>query len=87
MGMFDAGPVLLDSAATLFAVLEELAGADALTWRGGIDVWGEENPPRPATWRLQLNDAKGNSVSAHVGDYLVLTYGRMLVLDAAEVAG
>lgn len=85
MGMFfDGGPVHLDSPATLFAVLAELAGEDALAWRGQIDVWGEENPPQPAKWRLQLNDAKGNKVIAMLGDYLVLTYGRLLVLDAVE---
>lgn len=86
MGMFDSGPVHLDSPETLFAVLRELAGEDALTWRGVIDVWGEQNPPQPAKWRIQLNDDKGNGVTASVGDYLVLTYGRMLVLDASEAA-
>jgi len=85
MGMFDSGPVHLDSPAQLFEVLQELAGEDALTWRGVIDVWGEQNPPGPAKWRLQLNDDKGNKVTAQVGDYLVLTYGRLLVLDADEV--
>ena len=87
MGMFDlvGAPVHLDCAATMFAVLEDLAGEDALTWRGGVDVWGEQNPPGPAKWRIQLTDNKGNSVAALLGQYLVLVYGRMLVLDAAEV--
>lgn len=85
MGFFDDGlPVHLDSADTLFAVLQELAGEDALTWRGSVDVWGEENPPGPARWRLELNDNKGNKETAYVGQYLVLTYGRLLVLDAEE---
>lgn len=84
MGMFDSGPVHLDSPETMFAVLRELAGEDALTWRGQIDVWGEQNPPGPARWRLQLNDAKGNKETALEGQYLAITYGRLLVLDAAE---
>ncbi len=82
--MFDSGPIHLDSPATMFAVLSELAGEDALAWRGVLDVWGEQNPPGPAKWRLQLNDNKGNKVEAIAGQYLVLTYGRMLVLDASE---
>lgn len=86
MGMFDSGPVHLDSPATLFAVLQELVGDDALTWRGSIDVWGEQNPPGPAKWRIQLNDNKDNKVAAAwVGDYLALAYGRLLVLDASEM--
>lgn len=84
MSLFANGPVHLDSPATLFAVLGELVGDDALTWRGSIDVWGEQNPPGPAKWRIQLNDNKGNSVTASIGDYLALVYGRLLVLDADE---
>lgn len=89
MSLFDSGPVLLDSPETMLAVLRELAGADALTWRGVIDVWGTENGT--ATWRLQLNNDKadepGGKVSAVVGDYLALTYGRLLKLTADEVSG
>lgn len=36
-------------------------------------------------WRLQVNDNKGNGVVAYRGQYLHLTYGRLLVLDADEV--
>ena len=61
--LFDDGPVLLDGPDTMFAVLKELAGENALAYRGGIDVWGEENPPGPAKWRLKLNDDKGNKWS------------------------
>ncbi len=79
------GPVHLDTPETMFAVLRELSGEDGLTWRGGITVWGEENPPGPAKWRLEMNDNKGNKVSADQGQHLVLTYGRLLVLDDGEV--
>lgn len=80
--MLDNGPVLLDSGTTMFALLDELSGEDALTWRGGVDVWGEQNPPGPKKWRLQLNDDKGHpTITAFVGQYLVLVYGRILVLD------
>lgn len=86
MGMFDNGPVLLDSPETMFAVLRELVGPDGLTWRGHIDVFGEENPPSPAKWTLEINDNKGNRpATAIIGQYLALAYGRMLVLNADEV--
>lgn len=85
MALFDGGPVLLDSPETMFAVLRELVGEDGLTYRGGIQCWGEENPPGPAKWVLEVNDNKENRVSVGLGQYLVLTYGRMLVLDADEV--
>lgn len=87
MGMFDgvdSGPVHLDSYETMCAVLKELVGEDGLIWRGGVAGWGEENPPRPVQWSLELNDNKGNKVAARIGDYLVMAYGRLLVLDAVE---
>jgi len=87
MSVFGAGPVLLDSPETMLAALRELAGGDALAWRGQIDVWnvGEDS----AQWRLELNNDKGpgegNTVTAFLGDYLVFTYGRLLRLTADEV--
>lgn len=92
MSLFDNGPVLLDSPEKMLAVLRELAGDDALTWRGVIDVWGEQNPePQPARWRLQLNndhaDEPGGRVIAYVGDYLALAYGRLLKLTEEEATG
>lgn len=87
MAVFGSGPVLLDSPETMLAVLRELAGDDALQWRGMVDVWnvGEDS----AQWRLELNNDKGpgegNVVQAVIGDYLVFTYGRLLKLSADEV--
>lgn len=87
MAVFGEGPVLLDSPATMLAVLSELAGVDAVAWRGQIDVWnlGEDT----AVWRLELNNDKGsgdgNTVQAVIGDYLVFTYGRLLKLSADEI--
>lgn len=87
MALFGSGPVLLDTPEKMLAALKELSGADATQWRGQIDVWnvGEDT----ATWRLELNNDQGpgdgNTVSAVLGDYLVLTYGRLLKLTADEV--
>lgn len=91
--LFDSGPVLLDGPETMFAVLKELAGENALTYRGSVEVWGEENPPGPAKWRLRLNDDKGNKVQSLItqsdgvlqGEYLAKVYGRLLVLSADDV--
>lgn len=82
MSVFDDGPVLLDGPATMLAVLRELVGVDALTWRGQIDVW---NTGELAVWRIELNDAKGNGVQALQGQYLALSYNRLLVLDADDI--
>lgn len=91
--LFDSGPVLLDGPDTMLAILKELAGENALKYRGGIDVWGEQNPPGPAKWRLRLNDDKGNKVQSLItqsdgvleGEYLAKVYGRLIVLAADEV--
>ena len=80
--VFADGPVLLDTPAKMLTVLTELVADDATTWRGMIDVWDTGNG---AAWRVELNDDKSNQVSANQGQYLVLTYGRLLVLDADEV--
>lgn len=82
MALFGSGPVHLDSPETMFAVLRELVGGDAATWRGMIDVWDQNGS---TVWRIEVNDDKGHSVSAVQGDYLVLTYGRLLKLDPSEV--
>lgn len=92
MSIFDDGPVLLDSRETMFAVLCELVGPDAMKWRGNIDVWGVGEGVSPK-WRLYLNDDKGNKINSRIdlsngvliGEYLAMAYGRLLVLDASEV--
>ncbi|WP_131809220.1 hypothetical protein [Mycolicibacterium setense] len=92
MSVFDSGPVLLDTPEKMFAVLRELSGGDALTWRGSVECWGE-GVGQSAKWRLRVNDDKSNKISSRIdlqegvliGEYLVLTYGRLLVLDASEV--
>lgn len=52
----------------------------------GFDV--PQNPSK-VTWRLSLQNnlgpGDGNSVTAYIGDYLVMTYGRLLKLTADEV--
>ena len=71
-------------------VLTHLSGGDALAWRGSITVWGSETG---AQWRLYLNDDKGNKIVSTVdqndgalqGEYLHMTYGRLLVLAPSEV--
>lgn len=92
--VFADGPVLLDDEFKMMNVLSELAGPDSLTWRGTIDTWNVGDASAPAgvvvpedgvLWRLQVNDNKGNGVVAYRGQYLHLTYGRLLVLDADEV--
>lgn len=85
MSVFDDGPVLLSSPAVMLAVFEELVGPDGLTWRGGIDAWNTSGEPGDVTWRLMLNDDKGNSVSAVQGQYLAMAYNRLLVLDDADL--
>lgn len=82
MAIFDSGPVHLDGPEVMLAALTELVADDASKWRGSIDVWDTGDG---VTWRVELNDDKGNQVSALQGQYLVLTYGRLLVLDADEV--
>ena len=92
--VFADGPVLLKDQYVMTDVLSELVGEDALTWRGGMDVWNVGDAAAPAgvvvpdggmIWRLQINDNKGNSITAYQGQHVVLTYGRLLVLDADEV--
>ncbi|OBB15450.1 hypothetical protein A5731_00330 [Mycolicibacterium conceptionense] len=82
MSVFDSGPVLLDKPETMLKVLTELVADDATSWRGVIDVWDTGDG---AVWRVELNDDKSNQVRAVQGQYVVLTYGRLLVLDADEV--
>ncbi|MFV8136431.1 hypothetical protein ACNQR7_02550 [Mycolicibacterium senegalense] len=82
MSVFDSGPVLLDKPETILKVLTELVADDATSWRGVIDVWDTGDG---AMWRVELNDDKSNQVRAVQGQYVVLTYGRLLVLDADEV--
>lgn len=80
--VFADGPVLLDGPNIMLQVLTELVADDATSWRGMIDVWDTGDG---VMWRVELNDDKSNKVSAVQGQYMVLTYGRLLVLDADEV--
>lgn len=86
MSVFGAGPVLLDSPETMLSVLQELAGDTASQWRGMVDCW---NLGEGIQWRIELNNDKGpgdgNTVSAVLGEYLLLTYGKLLKLTADEV--
>ena len=84
VSMFSNGPVVLDTPETMFRVLKELAGGDASSWRGQVDVWNL-GPNEGWMWRVALNDDKGNKAAAQLGQAVVLTYGRLLVLDAHEV--
>lgn len=83
-GVFTNGHVYLDDRATMSAVLDELVGEDAAKFRGGMFAWPEQNPPGPAKWRIEINDHRGNQVSAMLGDHLVLAYGRLLKLTNDE---
>lgn len=78
------GHVHLTDRATMLAVLDELVGEDAAKFRGTVSSWPEANPPGPARWRIEVNDHRGNQVTAELGDHLVLTYGRLLRLSHAE---
>lgn len=83
MAIFGSGPVEVDSPEKMLDILKELAGDNASNWRGMIDVWyveGEGN-----RWRLEMNDDDGHTVTAHIGDYLVLSYGHLLRLDPSQV--
>jgi hypothetical protein len=84
MSVFDNGHVHLDSSTVMLDVLAELVGADAARWRGSVSSWPEANPPGPARWRIEVNDHRGNQVSAILGDHLVLAYGRLLRLTHDE---
>jgi hypothetical protein len=84
MSVFDNGHVHLDSAAVMMDVLAELVGADAAQWRGSVSSWPEDNPPGPAKWCIEVNDHRGNQVSAVLGDHMVLAYGRLLRLTHDE---
>jgi hypothetical protein len=84
MSVFDNGHVHLDSSTVMLDVLAELVGADAARWRGSVSSWPEANPPGPAKWRIEVNDHRGNQVSAMLGDHMVLAYGRLLRLTHDE---
>jgi hypothetical protein len=79
VALSDGQPVHLNTPEEMFAVLRELFGEDGSKYRGGVVGWPENE------WRLELNDDKGNQTIAELGQHLVLTYGRLLVLDADEV--
>jgi len=81
MTVFVGGHVHLDDRATLFAVLDELVGANAAKFRGTISAWPDAGAAR---WLIEINDTIGNTTQATLGDHLVLTYGRLLKLTDAE---
>lgn len=83
-GVFVDGHVHLDDRATMMAVLSELVGETADRFRGSVSSWPEDNPPGPARWRIEINDHRGNQVSAMLGDHLILVYGRLLRLSHDE---
>lgn len=83
VSMFESGPCLLDSPETMFRALRELVADDASRWRGTVAVWHLE--PAGTSWRMEINDDKGNQAVAVVGQSLLLTYGRLLVLNADEL--
>jgi hypothetical protein len=90
--LFDDGPVELDSSQKMHDVMAYLGAAETL-WAGGINMWPNESGE--TQFRLFLNDDKGNKIVSLVdqedgvllGEYLHMTYGRMLVLSASEVDG
>jgi hypothetical protein len=84
MSVFDNGHVHLNSAAVMMAALAELVGDDAARFRGTVSSWPEANPPGPAKWCIEVNDHRGNQVSAMLGDHMVLAYGRLLRLTHDE---
>lgn len=82
MSVFAGGPVRLDGPQTMLAVLVELVGDDASSWRGMIDCWDTGDG---VSWRLAVNDDKGNKATAVAGQHLALAYNRLLVLDDADL--
>lgn len=94
--VFDNGPVTLDSPETMFRVLYELTKNGAAQWRGELKVWesttripvkGISEPQEGTIWFLEINDDKGNTVTAVQNSVIVLTYGRLLVLNSNELEG
>lgn len=83
MSMFTNGPVHLNSPEQMLRVLKELVADDAARWRGHLDVWQLDD--QAPVWRLEVNDDAGRQVLVRQGDYLVLTYGQLLVVDADQV--
>jgi len=79
--MFTDGHVYLDSHTTLLAVLDELVGDNAATFRGTVAAWPVDDGSGPAKWSIELNDWKGNQTKAELGDHLVLTFGHLLRLS------
>ena len=82
--IFADGHVHLDTHATLLAVLDELVGDNADTFRGTVAAWPVGDGTEPARWSIELNDWKGNQTKAELGDHLVLTFGYLLRLSDAE---
>lgn len=83
--MFADGPVRLDTPDKMLRALKEMVGVDASRWRGGIDCWALSADDPTPVWRLQVNDDRGATVTVLQGQYLVVAYGRLLVLDPDEV--
>ena len=85
MSMFADGPVCLDTPDKMLRALKEMVGSDAARWRGTIDCWALSQEDPSPVWRLQVNDDRGLSVTVAQGQYLVVAYGRLIVLDPDEV--
>lgn len=83
MSVFGSGPVILDGPDIMLTVLKELVNDNAAKWRGSLSVW-QLDTGEP-TWVLEVNDDRENTFKVRAGQALVLTYGRLLVLDADEV--
>ena len=84
MTAFTDGHAHLTSRAVMLAALDELVGETAENFRGSVGAWPEQNPPGPAKWSIEINDWRGNTTHAELGDHLVLTYGRLLKISDAE---
>ena len=84
MSVFVDGHCHLDTRQTMVAAFEELCGENAKPFRGAVSCWPEGDGSTPAKWRLEANDWDGNSVTAQLGDHLILSYGRLLKLSDTE---
>ncbi|PQM51835.1 hypothetical protein C5U48_12990 [Mycolicibacter virginiensis] len=80
-----AEPYHLDAPEKLLAVLLEYTSPADSAWRGGVHVSRHapvDDEPVPAEWVLDLvNNGDGKHVSARMGQWMVVSYGQVLVLD------
>lgn len=79
-----AEPYHLDSPDKLLTVLLEYTSPADSTWHGGISVSRHapiDDEQVSAEWVLDLINADGKHVSARLGQWMVVSYGQLLVLD------